>query len=418
MLASCTVCHREYVASQKGGHDFICSRCQNQPKKSRLGLHPALERKWAYEKNPTTQIIADRHTRVPHDMATKHAGLSDSSTLPKIPGFDISFAIGRGAMGSVYRARQIKTGRSVAIKILSHDLSERADLVARFEREAYALKALSHPNIVTVIDAGHVGTIHYFAMEFIDGITLRTRINRGTIGFVEAGFITEQILAGLKEAHLHGIIHRDLKPENVLLAYDNGDFLKKPSRVVLVDFGLVGIGGVAFDPHPNLTRSRVTMGTVNYMAPEQHIDAKRVDNRSDLYSLGVMFFEMLTGELPLGRYLLPHERGMEVSAEVDRMLSTALSRNLETRYASADDFLADLKQAMTQHQTEIDLSNPHHVPLTPKIKQLVKLSVYKSRYALLILVAGIFFALGIKLSLASLHANTDHKTEQSIKAKK
>lgn len=416
MLASCIICHREYVASKKSDDDkFVCSRCQiknRAPQGTRLGLHPALERKWAH--NPPATLEEEGHqtplghgqqpTRMQNDLSNQRASLSDTNSLPKIPGFEIAYQIGRGAMGSVYRARQIKTGRWVAIKVLSYDLSERADLVARFEREAYALKSLSNLNVVSIIDAGHADNLHYFAMEFIDGITLRTRINRGPILIDEACFIMSQVLNGLKEAHLHDIIHRDLKPENVLLAYDGRDFQKMPNRVVLVDFGLVGIGGLAFDPHPNLTRSRVTMGTVNYMAPEQHVDAKRVDHRSDIYSAGVIFFEMLTKELPLGRYLLPYERGMDLPQRVDHILATALSRGLEGRYQTVDDFERDLESVVIECRAKL---NEQDLPTSnyeaESLKSLLAHRIYKSRYALLLMVAGLFFALGIKLSLADHH---------------
>ena len=416
MLASCSICHREYVASKKSdGDKFVCSRCQikMRPQQStRLGLHPALEKKWAHKEDVEQEVEQQTqgyapHSRQQNDMSNKRASLSDSNSLPKIPGFDIAYQIGRGAMGSVYRARQIKTGRLVAIKVLSHDLSLRADLVARFEREAYALKSLSNPNIVSIIDAGHVENLHYFAMEFIDGITLRTRINRGPISIDEACFITLQMLNGLKEAHLHGIIHRDLKPENVLLAYDGRDFLQHPNRVVLVDFGLVGIGGLALDPHPNLTRSRVTMGTVNYMAPEQHVDAKRVDHRSDLYSAGVIFFEMLTKELPLGRYLLPFERGMPVPERVDRILGIALSRGLEGRYSSVDEFQDDMQMVVNELLAKAKIEQVGHDGLPLDHLAQLREKIYKSRYALLLVVAGLFFALGIKLSLASSYAPDD-----------
>lgn len=415
MLVNCKSCHREYVASKKSsGEHFICSRCQGRNREhtsTRLGLHPALERKWA---NNSKDLKVDAHgyahggggfgsnpTRLSNDIPNKRASLSDSSSMPKIPGFEISYQIGRGAMGSVYRARQIKTGRLVAIKVLSHDLSERTDLVARFEREAYALKSLTNPNVVSIIDAGHVEDIHYFAMEFIDGITLRTRINRGPILIAEAVLITSQILNGLKAAHKHGIIHRDLKPENVLLAYDGRDFSQIPNRVVLVDFGLVGIGGLAFDPHPNLTRSKVTMGTVNYMAPEQHVDAKRVDHRSDLYSAGVIFFEMLTGDLPLGRYLMPTERGMDLPKEVDRILATALSRNVDDRYSSAEDFFRDLCEMGIEVESSATVAKSGGLSVPrDEIVATLKAGVYKMRYAVLLIIAGLFFALGIKMSLA------------------
>lgn len=423
MLVSCKVCHREYVASKRSdGDNFVCSKCQskNRPQQgTRLGLHPALERKWANNQrdakgespHPQSMAAGSPVPRGQNDFSNKRASLSDMSSMPKIPGFEISYQIGRGAMGSVYRARQIKTGRLVAIKVLSHDLSERADLVARFEREAYALKSLTNPNVVTIIDAGNVDDMHYFAMEFIDGITLRTRINRSPIPIEEACLITKQMLNGLKAAHKHGIIHRDLKPENVLLAYDQRDFSQMPSRVVLVDFGLVGIGGLAFDPHPNLTRSKVTMGTVNYMAPEQHVDAKRVDHRSDLYSAGVIFFEMLTKELPLGRYLLPTERGMDVPKEVDRILATALSRSLDQRYASADDFQSDLEKITVDNQTALSILHLPKKSMPDNLSTLVKSGLYKTKYALLLIVAGLFFALGIKLSKPSNHQASVERAE-------
>lgn len=414
MLVSCKICHREYVASKKSGGEFyVCSKCQAKNRDAhttRLGLHPALERKWGgpnqgYEHydsgSPIPKNVAGNGLSAKDEVSNKRASLSDRSSMPKIPGFEISYQIGRGAMGSVYRARQIKTGQLVAIKVLSHDLSERADLVARFEREAYALKALTDDNVVSIIDAGHVENTHYFAMEFIDGFTLRTRINRGPIGLVEACFITSQILNGLKAAHAHGIIHRDLKPENVLLAYEGHHFGNIPKRVVLVDFGLVGIGRLAFDPHPNLTRSRVTMGTVNYMAPEQHIDAKRVDHRSDLYSAGVILFEMLTGELPLGRYHLPHERGMDMPPLVDQILQKALFRKVDERYASAEMFLRDLRSLTDAVNVEVESAKGHaHKFAVPEVLSKSGSWFHKTRFAWLLVAASFFFALGIKFSLS------------------
>jgi|SRR5579871_1184144 len=401
MLIGCDNCHREYVAAKKDTDEhFICSRCQGRTrdkKTARLGLHPALERKLALRKQDDSKSLsaATKCSVVNKPKPDRErAGLSELNSLPKIPGFEIAYQIGRGAMGSVYRARLVKTGHLVAIKVLAYDLSERADLVARFEREAYALKSLSNPNVVSVIDAGRVNDIHYFAMEFIDGITLRARINQAPIKLKEACFITSQILNGLKAAHSHGIIHRDLKPENVLLTYEDRDFSKNPTRVVLVDFGLVGIGGLAFDPHPNLTRSRVTMGTVNYMAPEQHVDAKRVDHRSDLYSAGVILFEMLTKELPIGRYLLPYERNMDVPAVVDDILAKALSRTVEQRYASADRFIDDLSIL------SFDKPPLASTRLKPKEETLLRLNIksINPRWALLFVVAFFFIAFGIKLS--------------------
>lgn len=416
MLLSCNSCHKEYVASHKvSDKEFVCSNCKAKPKNShptKLGIHPALEKKLLAtvenrNSSPTIVLRSTQHGVPP----SRHSidKIKEMNSMPSIPGFDIAYQVGRGAMGSVYRARQIKTGRLVAIKVLSYELAQRTDLVARFEREAYALKSLSNPNVVTVIDAGHVDEVHYFAMEFIDGITLRTRINRGAIHWREAAFITTQILNGLIAAHKHGIIHRDLKPENVLLSYPNGDFSQTPSRVVLVDFGLVGIGGLAFDPHPNLTRSKVTMGTVNYMAPEQHVDAKRVDHRSDLYSCGVILFEMLTGDLPLGRYLMPSERAVGpdgVPLAFDALLSQALARNLEERFISAQVFLSELNKIIAADEAQTKAKSVEQLAGKEYIKYLYR----KSRYGILLVLASLFFAVGIKVSLGK---NGSAKSEQA-----
>jgi serine/threonine protein kinase len=178
-----------------------------------------------------------------------------------------------------------------------------------------------------------------------------------------------------------------------LLSYSSADFSIPPNRVVLVDFGLVGIAKLAFDPHPNLTHSRVTMGTVNYMAPEQHIDAKRVDYRSDIYSAGVIFFELLTGDLPLGRYLMPQERGLKVPVQVDSILARALAPQVEQRYNSAEEFIKAL-EAMLEEQRHAQET----VVLSTNNSLTITNIIYKSRYPVLFVLAAVFFAVGIKLS--------------------
>jgi serine/threonine protein kinase len=407
MRLSCQSCHKEFVAL-RSTPPFVCGACQSRtrvPSSTKLGLHPALERRMA------AQDSSQRTRKTRLDRST-HFDFKEMNLLPHIPGFDIAYQVGRGAMASVYRAREKKTGRLVAIKVLSQELAQRADLIARFEREACALKSLNCDNVVAVLDAGHVDDVHYFVMEFIDGITLRTRINRGPISLNEANFIMSGILKGLKDAHRHGIIHRDLKPENVLLAYNDSNFSILPDRVVVVDFGLVGIAGLAFDPHPNLTKSKVTMGTVNYMAPEQHVDAKRVDHRSDLYSAGVILFEMLTSDLPLGRYLMPQERGLALPAEIDAILGKSLARNPNQRYSSADQFLADLAAVESQEDAN---RAPNVLPYCDSGTRELQKLFFKTRYAWLVLVAGLFFAVGVRLSLSKSSTNISQKQALGVK---
>lgn len=423
MLLRCNRCHSEFISQAKiTSGNYVCTKCNPRnlmAEQAGLGLHPLLEKKWGNLNSKRQTIIKKESEYVPgpskHTIKNKtYLGLDDSYSvmspalgkpvnLPKIPGFELSYQVGKGAMGSVYRARQISTGRLVAIKILSKELSMRSDLVARFEREAYALKSLKHENVVSIIDAGQVEDTHYFVMEFIEGMTLRTRINRGGISVEEACFIIEKMLKGLDVAHRVGIIHRDLKPENVLLAYVGSDFSKMPQRVVLVDFGLVGIGGLAFDPHPNLTRSKVTMGTVNYMAPEQHVDAKRVDQRTDLYSAGVILFEMITGELPLGRYFLPFERGMNVLSDIDEILAKALARPLEERYGNSKQFLHDLlklKEEGQKKEQKQKAEEPAEIKMLNFKKAIIE-SLKRYRYHFLLLIAISFIFLGVKMSLSN-----------------
>ena len=135
------------------------------------------------------------------------------------------------------------------------------------------------------------------------------------------------MIQGLGAAHARGVIHRDLKPENILVQLEAPGIAE---RLVIVDFGLAGMLDENNDPHPNLTKSRMTMGTVNYLAPEQRTDAKRVDQRADLYAAGVIFYELLTGNLPLGRFALPTERGVPVPLSVDRCIVRALARGIPT----------------------------------------------------------------------------------------
>ncbi|MEI6806154.1 MAG: serine/threonine-protein kinase [Myxococcaceae bacterium] len=343
------------------GASFKCSHCNSEltsgrceycgtwvdtnflgKAKKSVGIHPALAKRYAVSKKPAAQA-----TTQPTQAQTVE------TPPPMIPGYELGEVIGKGAMGSVYKARHIASGRVAAVKILSTEMSSRSDLVARFERESAALSSFRHPNVVAIYDSGSVSTIHYFCMEFVEGTTLRRFLKNGPLPMAQSLGFVRQILIGLKAAHDRGIIHRDLKPENVLVE-------ENLERIVLVDFGLAGLLNEAVNPHPNLTRSRVTMGTVNYMAPEQHIDAKRVDGRSDLYSVAVILYECILGDLPLGRFSLPSERNFHAPASLDRVLSKALSREPEKRYQTAAEFdaaLANIEQDLLTYEAPSQQEN-------------------------------------------------------------
>src|ERR1051325_10782208 len=212
------------------------------------------------------------------------------------PQLEILELLGAGGMGMVYKARQITLDRVVALKILPPDSGDDPSFAERFAREARALAKLSHPNIVGIYDFGQANGRYYFLMEFVDGVNLRQMIRAERLAPREALAIIPQVCDALQYAHDQGIVHRDIKPENLLV--------DRKGRVHIADFGLAKLVGGAADAR--LTQSQHIMGTPHYMAPEQFEHPLTVDHRADIYSLGVVLYEMLTGELPLGRFACEH----------------------------------------------------------------------------------------------------------------
>jgi serine/threonine protein kinase len=210
----------------------------------------------------------------------------------KLGPYEILSSLGSGGMGEVYRARDTKLDRDVAVKILPERLAGDADALSRFEREAKAVAALSHPNILGIFDFGRDGANVYAAMELLEGENLRERLSGGALSPRKAIEYALQIAAGLAAAHEKGIVHRDLKPENVFVTHEG--------RIKLLDFGLAKVvtmadaGSVA--PTAALaTEPGVVMGTVGYMSPEQ-VRGKPADHRSDIFSFGAILYEMLSGK--------------------------------------------------------------------------------------------------------------------------
>ena len=262
------------------------------------------------------------------------------------PSLEILELIGRGGMGAVYRARQPDLDRMVAVKILPREIQGDPAFGERFLREARTLAKLNHPNIVAVYDFGQIGDLFYFVMEFVDGVTLRDTISAGKVKPEEALRIIPCLCDALQFAHEEGVIHRDIKPENILL--------DKRGRVKIADFGLAKlINGNNSDEH-NLTGTHQVMGTVKYMAPEQMSTSKNVDHRADIYSLGVVFYELLTGELPMGWFAPPSKR-VDVDVRMDAVVLRALEAEPSRRYQHA----SEVKSAVEA------LSAANHVPATP-----------------------------------------------------
>ena len=251
----------------------------------------------------------------------------------RFPQLEILDLIGQGGMGAVYKARQRGLDRLVALKILPPEASRDPAFSERFGREARALAKLNHPHIVTVYDSGNAGGLYYFLMEYVDGVNLREAIQTDELGPKEALSIVPQVCDALQYAHEEGIVHRDIKPENVLLDMRGG--------VKIADFGLARLLGQAGDNF-TLTGTHQVMGTPRYMAPEQMEGAHEVDHRADIYSLGVIFYEMLTGELPLGRFA-PPSRKVEVDVRLDEVVLRTLEKEPGLRYQQVSELKSDVE---------------------------------------------------------------------------
>ncbi len=257
--------------------------------------------------------------------------------------YEILGELGRGGMGVVYRARHTQLGKTVALKILPQDLGQLPTALARFVREARAAASLNHPHIIQVFDVDRVGDVHFFAMEFIEGETLKQKLRaHGPLPPGEAIHIARQIADALTYAHAHGIVHRDLKPANIMF--------DARGQVKVTDFGLAAAAG-----GESLTVTGEILGTPQYMSPEQ-VMGKDVDARSDLFSLGLIFCEMLSGHGPLdGLPLLSAmgkliHRGEELELDLPAHLPASLRaivarlarKEASQRYPSAADLLTDL----------------------------------------------------------------------------
>src|ERR1035441_7887760 len=285
------------------------------------------------------------------------------------PGLEILELLGRGGMGAVYKARQKQLDRLVALKILPPRSGDDSAFAERFTREAKALARLNHPGIVTLYEFGVVKgragsplpaggedgsqrramecapypepPLYYFLMEFVDGVNLRQLLAGSRIAPREALAIVPQICDALQYAHDQGIVHRDIKPDNILL--------DRRGRVKVADFGLAKIvEGRAASPLPaetdagaqgtarptSLTEAGKVMGTPQYMSPEQVEAPGEVDHRADIYALGVVLYQMLTGELP-GKPLVPPSNKVQIDVRLDEVVLRALERKPELRYQQA-----------------------------------------------------------------------------------
>ncbi len=280
--------------------------------------------------------------------------------MGRFPNLEIEYLIGQGGMGAVYRARQTNLDRTVALKILSPRLNTDPAFAERFTREARTLARMTHPNIVTVFDFGQSEAMHYLVMEYIDGVNLRDAIETTRFEPVQALAVIGQICDALQYAHDQGIVHRDIKPENILV--------NSSGLVKIADFGLAKLLG----PTPGeftLTHTRQVLGTLKYMAPEQIERPERVDHRADLYSLGVVFYELLTGELPIGRFAVPSAKA-EINKRLDEVVLKTLEKEPDHRYQHASEIKTAVETANLAPATERPPEHPQPAlsyPATPAL---------------------------------------------------
>jgi predicted Ser/Thr protein kinase len=294
--------------------------------------------------------------------------LTPEELAPHFTQLEILECLGRGGMGVVYKARQKSLNRLVALKLLAPERAEDPQFAARFEKEAHALAALNHPNIVGVYDFGQAGGFYFLLMEFVDGVNLRQLLQTKNLTPKEALSIVPPVCEALQCAHDHGIVHRDIKPENLLI--------DKSGVVKIADFGIakiVGESGAAVPaaepsnaggtPAPN----SFPIGTPDYAAPEQANG--NADHRADIYSLGVVLYEMLTGERPKEN-ITPPSRRVQVDIRIDEIVLKALEKTPEMRFATAAEFRTQVEAATRASDSVSDLP-----PATSSMLDYAKLGV-------------------------------------------
>jgi predicted Ser/Thr protein kinase len=299
-----------------------CPQCGTAlPSNAPAGICPAclMQAGLASEQDHGSSLQSKRTTPTPGFVPPEPEELAKH-----FPQLEILKLLGQGGMGAVYKARQSGLDRLVAVKILPPEVGVDPAFAVRFTREARALARLSHQNVAD--------GLYYFIMEYVDGTNLRQLIAAGGLKPEQALAIVPQICEALQFAHNEGIVHRDIKPENILV--------DKQGRVKIADFGLAKLLGQDAGDH-SLTATQQVMGTLRYMAPEQIQGAHAVDHRADIYSLGVIFYELLTGELPTGRFAPPSKK-VQIDVRLDEIVLRALEHDREQRYQQASDIKTDV----------------------------------------------------------------------------
>jgi len=321
--------------------------------------------------------------------------------------------LGSGGMGSVFAARHELTGRDVAVKVMASDLLGDTDAERRFEREAQAESSIEHPGVVRVFDAGREGDFPFIVMELLVGESLGDALRRGPLPVEDAIAIMLPVLDAVGAAHRHGVIHRDLKPDNIFLSVSEESFRPK-----VLDFGISKF--VAAETQTRLTATGVSLGTPLYMSPEQVLADRPLDARSDVYSLGVILYQMVTGQMPYRgnnfaalvlKILEGQAEGVceidpSLPRELDAVVRRAMHRDLAERYPDTASLAADLRAltvpqrlSLPQRPATEPGSSPEPTPYTTAERRVQQSPVGSQGRGRL--VAGALAAVAVVAVLAS-----------------
>jgi len=346
-------------------HDTRCQKCGSEIRQA-IGVCPRCILTQAVE-----SIAASDHPAL-GAMAVSGRCPSIDSLNEQFPDFEFHELLGRGGSGWTFRATQKSLSRSVAIKLISRTTSH-AEALERFQREAGILAKLNHPSIVTVHDFGIQDQFLYIVMEFVPGTTLRRLIAPGKLKSERVIGIGKQICDALDYAHAKGLVHRDIKPENILVVSSEPEV-----EIRLADFGISRMA-LERDSMGGLTRTGLIIGTPFYMAPEQQVPGKSIDRRTDIFSVGVVLYELLTGQLPQGNFPPPSKLS-DCNGALDKIVMKALNNDPNLRFESA----ASLKQSL--------ISIPGSKQGFPSWKSLAAILALLASTVLLVLIFSTFLA--------------------------
>ncbi len=329
--------------------------------------------------------------RVAAESLAQDPNLTTSFSLvgKQLANYKIEKLLGAGGMGEVYLARDSKLNRLVALKILPWQFVADSERSARFQREARALSALNHPNLVTIYEFGEANGVHFIAMEFVEGQNLAS--SQEKLSLRESLSLVAQIAEALAAAHQAGIVHRDIKPGNITVRPDG--------YAKVLDFGLVKLNEVAAGEDAVSTQVGIAMGTLFYMSPEQ-ASGEAVDHRTDIWSLGVLLYELVTGSKPFKgetrqatiNAILSSEPKAATAidgtlpSDVDLILNKALEKDRELRYQTSSDLRADIRRLLRMIDSSATISNPKAI--TASIPQLVRRSWFWPVAIVVVLICG------------------------------